>query len=235
MTITDDATRRLREFIATATGIFLERGYRRTKMADVTQAMGLSEGAIYRYFEGKEALFDLVVRSTPDLEGAVEVEQIPVPNPPPGATFDYLRQAIAERASFASLRQALDGPGDETSPQHELEAIVREIYATTYRFRVALRLIDRCSMDWPELAALWGDGALLQLENELTTYLRDRIERGRLRPVPAPRATARVILEMIGWFALHQHCGRAAARFPSEVAEATIVDNIVHAYVTGEG
>jgi len=43
------AIERLDDLIETATNLFIQKGYRRTQMADVTQAMGLSPGAVYRY------------------------------------------------------------------------------------------------------------------------------------------------------------------------------------------
>jgi Bacterial regulatory proteins, tetR family len=51
------------ELVEAATQVFLHKGYKRTQMADITDAMGLSAGAIYRYVESKEGLFDLVVRA----------------------------------------------------------------------------------------------------------------------------------------------------------------------------
>ena len=51
------------KLVETATRLFIEKGYRRTQMEDVTLAMGWSPGAVYRYVESKEALFDLTIRA----------------------------------------------------------------------------------------------------------------------------------------------------------------------------
>ncbi len=228
--VTAEARERVRAFVAAATETFMRAGYRRTKMADVTRRLGLSEGAIYRYFEGKEALFDAVVRAAAHPDEEFAVERLPVPNPAPGATLEYLKEAISERARFDNLARAMSHPAGRDGVRAELEGIVREIYGATYRYRIGLAVIDRCAMDWPELAALWVDGALAALEQRVAAYLQDRIERGWIRPVPDPRATARLMLEVVAWFAHHQHCCRGLPPFPAEVAEETVVDNIVNAY-----
>lgn len=37
--------------------VFMERGYYKTKMDDIAEALGVSKGAIYQYFRSKEQLF----------------------------------------------------------------------------------------------------------------------------------------------------------------------------------
>ncbi len=37
--------------------MFMERGYYKTKMDDIAEALGVSKGAIYQYFRSKEQLF----------------------------------------------------------------------------------------------------------------------------------------------------------------------------------
>ena len=43
--------------VAAAIGVFNEKGYRRATMQDVVRASGLSVGAIYTYYAGKDELF----------------------------------------------------------------------------------------------------------------------------------------------------------------------------------
>src|SRR5262249_26938274 len=88
------AASRVKELVNVATRTFITNGYRRTRMEDLTAIMELSQGAIYRYVESKEALFDLLVRvhSSPELDW--EQVQIPVPSPAPGATLAFLRKVL---------------------------------------------------------------------------------------------------------------------------------------------
>ena len=228
--ISEDASRRLHEFVATATNIFMAKGYRRSKMSDVTQAMGLSEGAIYRYFEGKEALFNTVISCAADPGCCVHPHGLPVRNPQPGAILEFLTGCIAERARFESLERALARRQRPADPRAEFEEIVRDIYETTERFRTGLRLVERCSTDWPELAQLWFGGARADLMERLAAYMQDRAERGCLRSTPDAHATAHLILDMIAAFARLRHHDPFFEPLPDKLAEDTVVDNLVNAY-----
>ena len=44
---------RLDQLLNCATRVFIEKGYRRTQMADVAREMGVSAGTLYGYVEGK--------------------------------------------------------------------------------------------------------------------------------------------------------------------------------------
>jgi AcrR family transcriptional regulator len=46
-----------RRIIETALDVFMKKGYRATKMEDIARGVGVSKGAIYTYFTGKEDLF----------------------------------------------------------------------------------------------------------------------------------------------------------------------------------
>ena len=53
------ATRR--QLVATATQLFAEHGYEQTSIDTVLDAAGVSRGALYHHFNGKEALFEAVL------------------------------------------------------------------------------------------------------------------------------------------------------------------------------
>jgi AcrR family transcriptional regulator len=58
------------EILAAALASFAERGFAATRLEDVAARAGISKGTLYLYFEGKEELFEAVVRATllPNLE-----------------------------------------------------------------------------------------------------------------------------------------------------------------------
>ena len=229
--LSKQASERLQEFVAAATEIFMARGFRRTKMSDVTAAMGLSEGAIYRYFESKQALFDTVLRAAAAPDGPVEVESLPVSTPSPVATFEFIRECVSERATFETLDRALHGEEPVSSPREELEGIVRELFATISRFRVGVRIVEKSALELPVMQSFWFGEIRNKLIERLADYLRNRIEKGWLRPVPDPDASARLILETIVFFARHRHRDPFPTPMDEETAEETVVDNVLHAYV----
>jgi len=229
--LSKQASERLQEFVATATEIFMTRGFRRTKMSDVTAALGLSEGAIYRYFESKQALFDTVLRAAAAPDEPIGVESLPVAAPSPLATFEFVRECVSERARFVNLDRALQGTEGSLSPRQELEGIVRELFATISRFRVGVRIVERSALDLPVMQSFWFGDIRNKLIERLADYLRNRIERGWLRPVPDPDASARLILETIVFFARHRHRDPFPTPMDEETAEETVIDNVVNAYV----
>lgn len=73
-----DAHRKARrdEILAAAHRVFARRGFRGASIPMIIQESGLSVGAIYSYFEGKDALFLAVV------EGAVDVKTAQIVSEP---------------------------------------------------------------------------------------------------------------------------------------------------------
>jgi AcrR family transcriptional regulator len=195
-------------------------------MADITNALGLSAGAIYRYVESKEALFDLVVRvnAGEPLEGANS--KLPLATPLAGATLAFLQEILKREGKMAKLEQALKRTRVE-EPADELEGIVRALCASTARHRVGITLLDRSALDWPELSELWSGQWRGNLVEQLARYLKTRIASGAFRPVPDTRAWARLIVETVAFFALHRHYDPHPAPMDEKVAEDTVVAALV--------
>src|SRR5215467_14635365 len=85
---------RWQEATSAATEVFLRKGYKRTQMADITAALGLSAGAIYRYVASKEAVFDLVVRVGAGMNIEPGLLVAPIATPKAGATMGFLRRTL---------------------------------------------------------------------------------------------------------------------------------------------
>lgn len=220
--------------IEVATRLFIEKGYRRTQMEDVTKAMGLSQAAVYRYVESKEALFDLVVRAGAMPGQPISGLQLPVPTPKPGATVRFLRETFQREGRIESLESALKGDAVNDA-KHEFEGIVRELFSRVARFHVGMKLLDRSALDWPQLANLWSGQLRATLVEHLATYLQRRSDSGLLRPVPSPQAAARLIIETIAFFAMHRHYDPYPTPMDEKTAEDTVADTLVHAYLRNGG
>ena len=172
--------------------VFIERGYPRTQMADVAEALGVAKGTLYLYVESKEALFDLVARYADAARPFAEPPSLPVPTPKPGATLKYVRERLAQsrplRPYAALARQRV---GDVRG---EIEAIVSELYDTLARNRRGHQAPRPLRARLPELAALWFEGARGGLISDCSTqYLHERMRRGnscaRCPTRPWPRAS----------------------------------------------
>src|SRR5262252_4753696 len=78
-----------------ATKVFGRVGYRRTLMADVAAAAGMSSGSIFTYVETKEALFHLVfVYGFGQLGEATPA--LPIATPAPGDTVALIEHYLSK-------------------------------------------------------------------------------------------------------------------------------------------
>src|SRR5580693_7006283 len=64
------------QLVEVATGLFAEHGYEGTSIEAVLAAAGVSRGALYHHFAGKEALFEAVVAAVSDRVTAELAEAI---------------------------------------------------------------------------------------------------------------------------------------------------------------
>lgn len=221
---------RFRQLIEVATRIFVERGYRPTQMADVADALGVAKGTIYGYVESKEALFDAAVRFADDPESAPPLDALPLRSPPDGSTVAFVRERLATEAQELALVRAL---GSRTVPRDgapELAEVVRDLYRRMYRNRRALKLVDRCALDHPELGAVWFEEGRWGQVALLGEYLQRRVSQGRLRAVPSVPFAARAILEAIATWAIHMPWDASPRPLVEAETEDALVDLLVHAF-----
>ncbi len=223
------AHERLPELIAAAVRVFTRDGYRSARMSDVAAEAGLSEAALYRYVDGKEGLFVLAIRHALLLEELPEGE-LPLSPAPLTVTIKEAREFVASVVPFGHLAGALSQP-DVADPAAELTGILRETFALESRTREAADMIERSARELPELAELLNTGLRRPVLDALTAYLAGRAETGLLRTTPDAAATARLVLETLDWFARKRFSDPNGAAITAEVAEATVVDTLVHALV----
>lgn len=219
--------KRLRELVVAALNVFSRQGYERSQVADVAKVMGVAPGTIYLYVEGKEALFDLVIRHTvaEDTDWLDELE-VPVPTPAPGSTLEFLREVFGRKGQWPRLEAALAVP-EATDIRSELDSIVREQYRLMTRHRAGLVLLMRSALEFPGLADLFVLGLRKRLLEVLGRYLNSRIQSGQIRPLSDPAATAAVLTQTIAWANLQRPFDPGLNAIPEQSIEESTVDLIV--------
>jgi len=221
---------RLEQLVECATRVFIEQGYARTQMADVAAALGVAKGTVYLSVESKEALFDLVARYADAPRPFEKKPRLPVRTPRPGATVRYVREQLAASGVPHTLSSAL-ARQRVSDVRAELDAIVRELYDTVARNRHGIKLLDRSARDYPELAALWFEGARDGLIGMLAKYIEDRTRRKALRAVPDPAVAARLLIETVVFWAVHRHWDPHPQIVDERTAKETVVRFILGALV----
>ncbi|MDH3732200.1 MAG: TetR/AcrR family transcriptional regulator [Gemmatimonadota bacterium] len=84
------------EILRAASACFSERGFRATHMRDVARQAGLSTGAVYRYFPGKEELFREMLESERPVEESQQAAFLE--GETPIARLEGLLERVARRA-----------------------------------------------------------------------------------------------------------------------------------------
>jgi AcrR family transcriptional regulator len=222
---------RFTQLIEVATNTFVARGYRLTQMSDVAEALGVAKGTLYGYVESKEALFDAAVRFADGQGTLPESGALPLPTPAAGSTVQYIQRRLVEEASELELVAVLSRPTGTRATPEEFESIVRDLYRRMSRNRRALKLVDRCAIDHPELASVWFEQGRYGQVALLATYLEKRIAEGRMRTVPNVQLAARMALETVALWAIHMPWDASPRPFADDDVENAVVDLLVHAHV----
>jgi AcrR family transcriptional regulator len=136
---------RRRQILDGAARCFARNGFHGTSMQDVLKEAGLSAGAVYRYFPGKEDIIAAITEETfAVIRGAFEEAARMTPPPTPDVLLGRVLGGVLagevhglERRAFAALVVQL---WSETLRDERLAALVDDGYAT---MRVAwTKLVD---------------------------------------------------------------------------------------------
>jgi AcrR family transcriptional regulator len=220
---------RFPQLIRAATEIFIARGYRLTQMVDISTALGIAKGTLYGYVESKEALFDAAVRYADGFESPPALSSLPLRTPPEGATLSYIRERIAKEAADMALVRVLKGDLVIRNARRELETVLTDLYRGIARNRFAVKLVDRCAADYPELARVWfGEGRWAQ-HRLLVDFIDTRAKNRRFRRIENTEVVARTVLETIAFWSLHRHFDPSSQSVDDAAAERAVVDFLAHA------
>ena len=193
------APQKIEDIAEAAVACFTDTGIRRTQMADVAKAAGVSTGTLYLYVTSKEALFHLAVLKVcgQPLDGLT----LPLAEPGTGETVSVYAARVTEVAKWPALREAL-APDAAPGPK-ALVAIGTELYDILHEARRAIWLLDHGAPELPEFDAL--------LSTDMRSHYRDDIARVALKvsgrtgsPSIALRLAARFAIEIIAWAAMHR-------------------------------
>jgi AcrR family transcriptional regulator len=219
---------RLPVVIDAAARVFVTHGYRRTQMQDIAEALGLAKGTLYGYAATKEALFAAALRYADRTEPLPEVSDLPLPTPGPGELADLVAARLGAEVPELTLTRALtrtDGPRTPGEAADEVSGIVVDLYQRLARHRVAIKLVDRCATELPELASVWLDAGRGAQMTAMERYLRDREAAGVLQIPGSVQVVARTTVELCVLWAVHCHFD------PAPPQKASIDDDTIAATI----
>jgi len=206
-------------------------GYRRTKMAEVSAAAGLSAGAVYTYVESKEALFHLALATGFEQPNPPD---LPIAAPPFEETLQMIDRGLKGHATTRVLKAAVSA-GPPPDVRAELAAIVDEQYSIVHRLWRVLSVIEACASDLPALEDLYFGRRRRGQIDLLLRYLQRRSGEGCLADMPDLAVASQLVHESVAWFAWKRFEGRDASRFNDETARRTVIEFCCNALVAKGG
>ncbi|WP_332644780.1 TetR/AcrR family transcriptional regulator [Aeromicrobium sp.] len=197
---------RLAAVIDAAVGVFVTHGYRRTQMQDVADSLGLAKGTLYGYASTKEALFAAAIRYGDGLESLPRYGDLPLPAPNSEELATLVADRLAAEVPKLALTKALSSerlPRTSDEAQAELAGIVTDLYERLATNRVAIKIVDRCASELPDLGRVWSDTARGAQMSGMEAYLDSR-HRADLITLPGPvDIVARTTVELCVLWAVH--------------------------------
>jgi AcrR family transcriptional regulator len=227
---------RFASVVAASARAFITHGYQRTQVQDVADALGLAKGTLYGYAQGKAALFAAAVRYADGHEPLPAPAVLPVVAPADGEVAALVAGRLADGTVDMMLVQALTDPlPADASPadrRAEITGIVTDLYARLARHRVAIKLVDRCAPELPDLAAVWFGAGRDAHVGGVEEYLLRGQQAGTLSlPGPAP-LVARTVVELCALWAVHSHFDPAPD--PHSIARPDPIDDAAVAATLAE-
>jgi AcrR family transcriptional regulator len=215
---------RFDDLVRCATEVFAALGYRRTQMAGIADAVGVSKATLYLYVESKEALLWLCLQHADHPEKIGKPDVLPVPTPPAGRMVADVAARITEVAMLPVLAKALRKPRADDIRQ-ELHDVLDELYTVLETNCRVVRLLERCS-DHPELGPLWHSRVRAPGRGDLARYVAKRVKAGQLRPTEHPQLASRVALETVVTWAMHIKWDRAPESYEPVSTKAAVIEQI---------
>ena len=219
------------DLVAAAAEAFTRDGYRRTQMADIARAMGVSAGSLYRYVTGKEALFDLVVQRA-FAKVPPSLPALPIPAPGREALLQHLRERGDWQADLPTLVHAATPRSRTRDIGREVASVIGELFDYLSRQRQGLALIERCAADRPELVAVYFGELRSSLLESLERWIERRAAQGHFAPVGSAAATARVLIEGVAYLAWKRHRDPWPDAYDQPVARETVISLYTRALVS---
>jgi AcrR family transcriptional regulator len=223
---------RFNDLIRCAIDVFGAQGYRRTQMAGIADAVGVSKATLYLYVESKDALLWLCLRHADGANKIARPDVLPVPTPPAGRMAAEVEVRIRDVAKFPILAEALGKPRADDIRQ-ELYDVLDELYSLLEANCRSVRMLERCS-DHPEIGPLWHAVVRAPRRGDLARYVALRVGAGQLRQVDHPQLAARIALETVATWAMHIKWDRAPESYEPESTKAAVIEQICRGLLSEE-
>jgi len=216
---------RLWQIYLSASKLFVHQGYSKTQIGHIVRETGISTGAIYDLFAGKQALFQFVLQCTMDPEFIHGLQQLPIQE----IAFSALEQQVHSCLDEVVMRFGAPlrkGDADYSCPQ-----MLSDAFELLSQYRTGCLLFEANPAVYPDLFRYYKEYRLKFYQTVLE-YVQRFIENGILRAQLNPGHTAKFIIETLYWWSMHIHYDgfNPSMAIPEESAKEICLDALIHAY-----
>lgn len=198
-------------------------------MQDIADALGVAKGTLYGYAASKDALFAAAIRYGDGLEPLPETSALPLPAPADDELAKLVAGRLAGEVPDLALTTALGRrqlPSTPAEAAAELSGIVVDLYTRLSRNRVAIKLVDRCAPELPELGKVWSEVGRGDQMSGMEAYLDSR-HRAGLLSLPGPvDLVARTTVELCVLWAVHCRFDPDPLASPSGYDDAAVATTL---------
>jgi len=160
--------------------VFATRGYRATRLDDVAEEAGLTKGAIYYHFQGKE---DLLRRAVQHRHARI---------------FTEIEEELETMRAPASVKI-----------RHVLRRLWRHLLEPAWGHAFRL-MFGEVGLEFPALFRMWVEEGPIQGWSIVRDLIQSGVEAGEFRPDVDPEVSARIIVSgLMLQIALQVHSGAA--------------------------
>lgn len=215
---------RLNAIADAAALLFLQQGYSKTQMSHIAKAVGVSVGAIYLDFCGKQEIMHFVLQRAIEPEFAQREFKRPISD----GLFVGLEGRVA-----ALLEQTQAGFAEhlaDNAAGYSFEALISDAFDLLSRYALGCLFIEKNQFDFPFLAQRYRESRA-QFLHTMAEYIRTFIRQGSVRPLEHLTLTTTLIVETLTWWAMDlRFTAFEPCDVPVSLAKEVCLDNIISAY-----
>lgn len=187
--------------------VFAERGYRATRLEEVAEAAGLTKGAIYYHFDGKE---DLVRRAVQHRHRSI---------------FREIDRELGQQRAPASVRI-----------RYVLRQLWQHVLEPSWGHAFRL-MIGEVGIEFPALFRMWAEDGPVQGWSVVQGLIEEGVRAGEFRPGVDPEVSARAAVSALMLQAalqVHFALDDLAPCEPDRIFDST-VDLVLHGLAVTHG
>ena len=215
---------RIRDTAEAAARLFLQQGYAKTQISHIAKQVGVSVGAIYLDFAGKQEILHFFLKCTIDPGFADRAFQRPITD----ELFSGLEGEIIRALEQTAMEFA--APLERQDRDYGFADFVSDAFDLLARYAVGCLFIEKNQYDFPALASSYRVYRK-NFQDTVERYLEFFIARGQVRPLEHVELSAVLIIELLSWWAMDmRYVSFETSDIPLDLAKRVCMDNLLTAY-----